>query len=366
MRIIHSLEGSAWSGGQQQALFLSQMMCRLGHEVLLVCQTGSVLSRRAAEAGVSVCTVPFRNELHPPTFLELFRIFDSFKPDVVNVHRAWAHTQWAFISLLRKFHGLVVTRRVLFRPDFNPLSLVKYRTHAVRGFIAVSQAVANRLASLRLKPNHIRIVYPATDMDRFSPDSNATLREIFPVPEGAVAALMVANFHPNKGHLLLLEAFKKVAPNWPEFHLLLAGNGTDCPSLKKRVGALKHGNRVHLLGFRDDVPAMLSNCAFSINASYEEGWAGTIRESIAMGVPVLASDNSSNLELGRVLPMSWFKCGSSESLADELVRFRGREISPAERSELRKAAFSAFSVRAMVDATIDAYRRFGIKTGPKY
>lgn len=360
MRIIQSLEGSAWSGGQQQALFLAREMGRWGHEVLLVCQSGSVLAERAGRAGVEVRTVPFRRELHLPTIRELLRIHDSFRPDVVNVHRAWAHTQWALVALLRRFRGMVVTRRVLFRPDFNPLSLVKYRTRAVRGFIAVSEAVAARLGSLGLPRHRIRVVYPATDMERFSPESDHPLKAPVPVPAGAVPALMVANFHPNKGHFLLLEAFQQVAPAWPELHLLLAGNGTDAPALADRVAKLQARERVHLLGFREDVPALLASSAFSINASYEEGLAGTIRESIAMGVPVLAADNSSNRELGRFLPLEWFHTGSAASLAEGLLRFRGRAGTARDREALRRSAAEAFSVPAMVEATLQAYRSFGI------
>jgi glycosyltransferase involved in cell wall biosynthesis len=114
--------------------------------------------------------------------------------------------------------------------------------------------------------------------------------------------------------------------------------------------------RVHLLGFRDDVPALIAASRFTINASFEEGLAGTIRESAAMGVPVLASDNASNQELGRRLPLVFFRTGSAPDLAAALLRFRQHAPSPAERQALRRAAIASFSVPAMVEATLAAYR----------
>ncbi|NLI75633.1 MAG: glycosyltransferase [Candidatus Riflebacteria bacterium] len=359
MRIIQSLEGGSWSGGQQQAFFLAREMARAGHEVLLVCQAGSVLAHRAAEAGLALRTAPFRRELDPATLRVLLGAFRDFRPEVVNVHRAWAHTMWGLVALLQRFRGLIVTRRVLFRPDFNPISLVKYRTRAVRGYIAVSGAVAGRLRSLGIPDRRLCVVHPATDTDRFDPAAAHPRHGPLPVPPGAPLALMVANFHPNKGHLVLLEAFRQAATQWPDLHLALAGTGTDSPRLRGLAAATGAADRVHLLGFREDVPALLAASTFSLNASYEEGLPGTVRESAAMGVPVLAADNDSNRELGRFLPLAFFRTGSADDLARGLLSFRTRSITPTERAALREAAVRSFSVPAMVAATLEAYRTLG-------
>ncbi len=169
MKIIHSLEGESWSGGQQQAFFLAKGQQELGHDVLLMCQKGSVLEKRALEAGLKVRSVNYFKEINPVSMIQLYKAYKEFKPDIVNVHRAWAHTQWLIVSLITRFRGLIVTRRVLFKPDSNPVSLVKYRTPAIRGYIAVSEAVGKQLEKTGVKSERIEVVYSATDTVRFSP-----------------------------------------------------------------------------------------------------------------------------------------------------------------------------------------------------
>ena len=84
MRIIHALEGQAWSGGQQQALFLAEQQHRLGHDVVLMCQKNSVLAEKATAVGLDVRANDYGKELHPRSIMNLLRVYRDFKPDVVN------------------------------------------------------------------------------------------------------------------------------------------------------------------------------------------------------------------------------------------------------------------------------------------
>lgn len=358
MKIIHSLEGKAWSGGQQQALFLAQQQHKMGHDVLLMCQKNSVLEVKALEAGINVLSNDYGKEIHPLSIYRLLKAYDAFQPDVVNVHRAWAHTQWIIVSLLRRFKGLIVTRRVLFKPDFNPVSLAKYRTPAVRGYIAVSEAVSRRLIETGVNPEKISVVYSASDVERFNPDLEHQLNGPWPVPAGKKAALLVGNFHRNKGHQVLIQAFNKMASEWPDLHLLIAGNGTDTEELHQLADKDGFHERIHLLGFRDDVPALMSRSCFTVNASYQEGFSGTIRESLALGIPVVASDIPANVEMNKKIPIKLFACGSHEDLARQMMTFKNFPLQPDGKSALRKKTVDAFSVERMVNDSLEAYRRF--------
>ncbi|MBF0499395.1 MAG: glycosyltransferase [Candidatus Riflebacteria bacterium] len=363
MRIIHSLEGHSWSGGQQQALFLTQGQIRLGHDVLLLCQKNSELERRARALNIPVAPQQYRGELNPVSIAGLMNVFRSFRPDVVNVHRAWAHTQWLVASLIMRFRGLIVTRRVLFRPDRNPLSLVKYRTPAVRGFIAVSKAVSARLVEQGVPSRRIQVVHSATDFDRFDPARAEQPVSPLPVPDDAPLLLLIGNFHRNKGHFLVLEAFERVAAAVTNVHLLIAGHGTDRPELSAKAGALAHGReRLHLLGFRTDAPALMARSCLTINASFEEGFSGTIRESLGMGVPVIASAIPANLEISEAVPIRLFQPGSAEGLAEGIRAELGLTSDASRRETLRSLAMVRFGVPGMVNATIEAHHRLGIKS----
>ncbi|HNX77426.1 MAG TPA: glycosyltransferase family 4 protein [Candidatus Rifleibacterium sp.] len=368
MRIIHSLEGTAWSGGQQQALFVAQQQQQAGHDVLLACQLGGELERRAGAAGLRLWPNNYAGEMNLLSIANLLRAYNSFKPDVVNVHRAWAHTQWLLISLFKRFRGLVVSRRVLFRPDFNPLSLIKYRTPVVKGFIAVSEAVAECLMATGVKREKIKVVYSATDTDRFSPDvrhePDGPIPAATPDADGLIppVALMIANFHRNKGHHVLVEAFRQISSEWPQLQLMIAGNKTDCEELRNMVAGTPAAEKLHLLGFRSDVPALIQRSSFTINASFQEGFPGTVRESLCMGKPVIASAIPANIEISRIVPIALFEPGNSRSLAQEILKMKKSASTAGWVHNAREAAMRFFSVPSMAARTEAAYRELtGLK-----
>ncbi|MFZ2955517.1 MAG: glycosyltransferase family 4 protein [Candidatus Ozemobacteraceae bacterium] len=364
MRIIHSLEGHSWSGGQQQALFLAQGQAKLGHDVLLLCQKGSELEKRAKAmntTGLAIEPQDYRGEMNPFSIISLMNVYCRFRPDVVNVHRAWAHTQWLLVSLIKRFCGLIVTRRVLFRPDRNPLSLVKYRTPAIRGFIAVSKAVGDRLVSQGVPSKRIRVVHSATDFERFDPDRVEPLAAPLPIPEGAPAILFIGNFHRNKGHFVVLEAFEQIASKKTDVHLLIAGHGTDGKEFTEKARSLQAGrNRLHILGFRTDAAALMARSHLTINASFEEGFSGTIRESLGMGIPVVASDIPANREISSLIPLSLFPVGSAKGLAETVCAQLDVPKTISARDALRKKTLECFGVTHMVASTLEAYRALGI------
>lgn len=359
MRIIHSLEGNAWSGGQQQTLFLAEHQQRLGHDVLLLCQKNSVLQEKATAAGLNILPVDYRTELNPYSISLMLRAFDRFNPDIVNVHRAWAHTQWLLISLLRRFKGLVVARRVFFRPDRNPVSLAKYRSRAVSGYIAVSNAVKCMLMQIGVPEKKIRVVFSGSDTGVFSPDkSSAIMKKIDGLPDDAPCALIVGNYSKNKGHEVVLKAFTKAGAQVKELHLLVAGKDTDCQTLKMMVQEMGLKDRVHLLGYRSDVAWLLQRCRFSVNASFKEGFSGTVRESLLMGTPVIASEIPANLEIHHMIPLSLFAPGDAEGLARQMIKLSASSSDSDFRSCMHDRAASFFSVEKMVADTMAAYLQY--------
>ncbi len=166
---------------------------------------------------------------------------------------------------------------------------------------------------------------------------------------------MVGNYSINKGHHLLIDAFKELGKSKPQLHLVLAGHGTDSEKLRKYAEGHPFLDRIHMLGFRADVPAMMKKALFTINASYKEGLSGTVRESLALNVPVLASDIPGNLEIGKLVPIKLFKSGDALNLAEQAVEFMA-ELDKFQ--ELREKTVSNFSVSSMVQKTINAYRKF--------
>ncbi len=121
-------------------------------------------------------------------------------------------------------------------------------------------------------------------------------REELGIPGNTLLICSVARFVEWKGHRLLLEAFARIAPLFPNTHLLIAGDGPLREELQIRASTLGLGERVHMPGARTDVYEILAvSDIFSLAFTYPEGMnaeaigvAGF--EAMAAGLPVVVSD----------------------------------------------------------------------------
>lgn len=118
------------------------------------------------------------------------------------------------------------------------------------------------------------------------------LRAALGVPDEAFLIVMVAEFIPRKRHADLLRAVAAAgdAPGGRAIHLALAGQGPLEASVRELARTLGVAERTHLLGYRDDVPALLRAADLLVLPSVQEGLPRTVLEAMCAGTPVLASD----------------------------------------------------------------------------
>jgi glycosyltransferase involved in cell wall biosynthesis len=112
---------------------------------------------------------------------------------------------------------------------------------------------------------------------------------------------LIGNYSADKGQHVLVEAAVKLLREGCRIILLLAGRDTDSREMRELLAQKGFPPEyARLLGLRDDVPELLSTLAVSLNCAVRgEALSGAVRESMAMGVPVIASDISGNGELVR-------------------------------------------------------------------
>jgi glycosyltransferase involved in cell wall biosynthesis len=94
-----------------------------------------------------------------------------------------------------------------------------------------------------------------------------------------------------KGQLLLLEAFARVAQDDSRARLVLAGDGEMRPLIEARIAALGLGERVRITGWiaESEVRSWLKRACCMVLASFAEGLPVVIMEALAMQRPVLST-----------------------------------------------------------------------------
>jgi len=169
------------------------------------------------------------------------------------------------------------------------------------------------------------VIYNGMDTEWFDPAKGAVMGERLKrqhhIPEDAFVACCIAAFRPEKGHRYLLHAFKEVVSIYPNSYLLLAGDGPLHEEMKLFVQETRLCEQVLFLGVLNDVRSVLAASDISIIASTAETFSMAMLESLAMGVPMVATDIGGASEAiqhgqtGLLVPS-----GDSTSLASAIER----------------------------------------------
>jgi glycosyltransferase involved in cell wall biosynthesis len=100
-----------------------------------------------------------------------------------------------------------------------------------------------------------------------------------------------------KGVEYFIDAAAILAQRFADVRFLVAGDGASRGDLEDRARRLGLGSRIVFTGFRSDVRELLSEAAISVLPSLSEGTSNTLLESMAAGIPVIATQVGGNPEV---------------------------------------------------------------------
>jgi glycosyltransferase involved in cell wall biosynthesis len=172
-----------------------------------------------------------------------------------------------------------------------------------------AHAIKLRLIEEGYRGEQISVISNGLDLSRFAEiRRNNGLRQTLGLPPHGPLIGVVGRIHPMKGIENFLEAAQSVAGRFPDARFLIVGDGaTDCgkkvlpdctykEELERLAARLGLGQRVVFTGFRLDTPDLLAELAVSVLPSLSEGLSNVLLESMAAGVPVVATRVGGNPE----------------------------------------------------------------------
>ncbi len=334
-RLLQAIAGARHGGAETFFVRLAVALERAGEEQRVLIRRDRDRSRRLRAAGVAVAELAFGGRIDVMTRLAFRRQIAAFRPDIVMTWMSRATSlcprgDFVHVARLGGYYDLKYYRHC------------DYLIGNTRGIVDYAVAEGWPRERVDYLPNFVPDLRtaPAAAKNRHMP-----------------LALALGRLHPNKGFELLFEALAMT----PDVQLWIAGDGPLRPRLETLAPRLGLAERVHFLGWREDVPALLASADLLVCPSLHEPLGNVVIEAWSAGLPVVAtaSDGPSELiedgESGVLVPLPDRPGGGAAALAHAIQRVCG---DPALRATLVRAGRLAYEREFTEQAVVARYRGF--------
>ena len=163
-----------------------------------------------------------------------------------------------------------------------------------------SESGKDFLITRGIKPEHIKVIYNGTNLERLHPDPDkvAKVRKELGIGADESVVGISASLFPLKDHATFLRAAQKIAEVIPQTKFIILGDGPLLDNLQALAKELGISSKVLFTGNQTDVAPYLANMDISCLCSREpEGCSNAILEAMALGKPVVATAAGGNQEL---------------------------------------------------------------------
>ncbi len=338
----------------------------LAEESLMGPEETVAVERNLAEAeksGVKVITIPeLVRSIQPLNDLmalfALIRIFKDERPHIVHTHTSkagilgrWAAFFTNITIIVHTPHGHV------FWGYFNKgktacFILVERLTASITDkIITLTEQEKKDHLHFKIAPDEkFTVIHSGVDLAAFS-DSRinaSTMREKLGIPPEAFVVGTAGRLTPIKGQRYLLEAAALISLRKPDIYFVFLGDGELAPELGHMASSLWINN-IMFLGWRQDVPDVMSTFDIFVLPSLNEGMGKVLVEAMALGKPIVASNVGGIPDLvthnhnGLLFPPA-----DAEGLAHSICVLLHDPVKRKEMGDRGKVVAADYSAEAMI------------------
>ena len=231
--------------------------------------------------------------------------------------------------------------------------------------VGVSQSVVaslNRRPAARLSRKKALLIHNAITLDRFTRpiphDKIAARRQELGISPNDLVVGSVGRLRKEKGYSVLIDSASIVKEHLPNVKFLIVGDGELWEPLHRKANRMGLAETVIFTGARQDVEIMYRLMDLFVLPSLWEGLPTVVLESMACGVPVVATDIPGTRELIQHGQTGWLaQPGDPHSLATTILNALSN---PSQRSSVaqtaRKNVVPQFSMASIARQYAHLYR----------
>jgi glycosyltransferase involved in cell wall biosynthesis len=363
LTILHTESSTGWAGQEMRIIIEAREMKKLGHKIVLAVQPGSGIIPAIEKEGFAKESMIMKKEFFLFSVFRLMQIISKYNVSIVNTHSSWDSWIASIAARLSSRSPAILRTRHLSTPvstGFMSRIVYQYLPHLV---ITTGDSIRNALINNNHYPgNKIMSIPSGVDLNAYYPrEMNYDIRAELGIPRDDKVITTVAALRSWKGHDYLLEAAKIMLERRSNIKFVIAGDGPRFNHLNEKVTSLGIKDQVIFLGYRNDIPEILSMSDVFVLPSYaNEGVPQAILQAMAMNKPVVASTAGSIPEIVRdketgVLVETRSPVKLAEGIAFVLDN-PGDAVKISIRA--RQLVESKYSLDVMLDQLIVIYDKF--------
>lgn len=316
-------------------------------------------------AGLRVSEYPIRSFYAPGAYVQQLRFARELRRtrvDIVHTYNFYANVFAVPAARLAGVPVVVASIRDM-GVYLSPAQRVVQRQVCRMADLVLVNADAIRrwLIGDGYDPARIAVVGNGIDFRRFRHIEGSNLRTELGLPGDTPIVLLVSRLVPRKGIEDFLDAAARLSAERPLVRYVIAGEAAPgsgyADVIQRYASRVGIAARVHFLGPRRDVPALLAQATVSVLPSLSEGLSNVLLESMAAGVPVVATrvggapEVIEDGESGLLVPP-----GNPGELAGTIGRLLDHpDLAARLAAGARQTVRTRFSLERMVAATETHY-----------
>jgi len=362
-RVAILIESDELGGAERSALTLTAGLDRARWQPTVIHHPAPALAPLVAEAvraGAAEAVVPGMPEgvggaLRAVSFARFLR---RERFDVLHAQLTWPLAGKFALAAAVAARVPAVLATVHSYPDFRMTRPTEVQqrllSRRIGRYITPSADTSERLARrLHLPAEQVTTIPNGIVLPAAGRRVNARLRAELAGPDRFAVVVTVARLDAAKGLDVLIDAAARV----PRARFVLVGEGPERDALESRVASLGIGERVSMLGWRNDVDELLGAADVFVLASRHEAQGIALLEAMAHGiavvatrvggVPELVEDGESGLVVASDSSLE-LAAAIERLIADERLR---RRLAAAGRTRVA----ARFGAQRMVEAVSAVY-----------
>lgn len=360
MKILHVINSLGCGGAESLLSDLSHLQKEQGCDISIATlkDVNSIFKEKIKTLGIKYISLSHKQSIYNPIhILKIAKIIKKY--DIIHVHLFPAQYWVAFAKVISNAKTPIITTEHSTNNRRRGLKIFKWiDTFVYRLYNKIICCSKEALDAFQLHFPSIRDVYAipnGINLERFINAPTQDKQTLFNLPNESCVITMVARFQPPKRQDTLLKALKYLPYN---YCVVFAGNKQDDPNvcpITTLVKELNLGERVRLLGIRNDIPNILKAADIIVLASDYEGLSLSSIEGMAVGKPFIAANVNGLSDVVSGYGILYEK-DDAKMLADNIMDLMHNTTYYNKISEQCYTRASQYDINNMVQSYMDVYK----------